>query len=73
VVEALTNLKSYNVEKKLQQAAITFIVNQLVDKSELIDIANAFKALDTNNDGKLSFQELVEGYKKYFGDQITNS
>ena len=51
----MTNLKGYNVEKKLQQAAITFIVNQLVDKSELTDIANAFKALDTNNDGKLSF------------------
>lgn len=39
----------------------------------MFDIASAFKALDTNNDGKLSFDELVQGYKKYFGDSISNS
>lgn len=29
ILMALTNLKNFNVEKKLQQAAITFIVSQL--------------------------------------------
>lgn len=32
------------------------------------ELQRAFKALDTNFDGKLSRQELVEGYKQILGD-----
>lgn len=45
----------------------------MVDKTDLIEISQAFKALDTNNDGKLSIKELEEGYRKYFGSLISNS
>ena len=65
---ALTNLKNFNVEKKLQQAAITFIVSQLAQKDDIAELQRAFKALDKNADGKLNREELIEGYRKIFGD-----
>jgi calcium-dependent protein kinase len=34
----------------------------------LIDLQKAFKALDKNSDGKLSRDELVEGYRKIYGE-----
>ena len=33
-LNALTNLRNFNVEQKLQQAAITFIVSQLANKDD---------------------------------------
>lgn len=65
VIKALTNLKSFKAEQKLQQAAITFIVSQLATGDEMIEIELAFKDLDINMDGKLSLPEIKEGYKKY--------
>lgn len=52
----------------MQQAAITFIVSQLASREEMSELQKAFKALDKNSDGKLSREELIEGYRKTFGD-----
>ena len=52
----------------MQQAAITFIVSQLASKEEMQELQQAFKALDKNSDGKLSRDELIEGYRKTMGD-----
>ena len=38
----------------MQQAAITFIVSQLASNEEMMELQKTFKALDINNDGKLS-------------------
>lgn len=67
-MNALTNLKNFNIEKKLQQATITYLVSQLAQKEDLIELQKAFKALDKNSDGKLSRDELVDGYRQIFGD-----
>jgi calcium-dependent protein kinase len=34
----------------------------------LIELQKAFKALDKNSDGKLSRDELIEGYRKIYGE-----
>jgi calcium-dependent protein kinase len=52
----------------MQQAAITFIVSQLASKDEMAELQKAFKALDKNSDGKLSRDELIEGYTGILGD-----
>ena len=52
----------------MQQAAITFIVSQLASKDEMNELSRAFKALDKNSDGKLSREELIEGYSKIMGE-----
>jgi calcium-dependent protein kinase len=63
VIKALTNLKSFKAEQKLQQAAITFIVSQLATSDDMNEIQIAFKDLDKNMDAKLSLDEIKEGYK----------
>lgn len=52
----------------MQQAAITFIVSQLASKDEMQELQKAFQALDINNDGKLSREELMIGFTKIYGD-----
>lgn len=64
----MRNLKNFNIEKKLQQATITYLVNQLAHKEDLVELQKAFKALDKNSDGKLSRDELIEGYRKIYGE-----
>jgi len=68
--KALSNLRGFRAEEKLKQAALTFIVSQLVNKEEMDQMEKAFKALDKNKDGKLSKEEILEGYQEYFGKPI---
>lgn len=37
-LNALRNLKNFNIEKKLQQATITYLVNQLAHKEDLVEL-----------------------------------
>jgi calcium-dependent protein kinase len=45
----------------LQEATFRFIVNFLATKEEKSELLQTFKALDLNNDGKLSREELIIG------------
>lgn len=67
-LSALQNLQMFRAEKKLQQAAITFIVSQLASKEEMDQLQKAFKALDLNKTGVLSRDELLIGYRQLMGD-----
>jgi calcium-dependent protein kinase len=65
--EALKNLKEFNASTKLQQAALTFLTTHLINKEEMNQLQMAFQALDKNNDGKLSKQELLDGFIETMG------
>lgn len=54
-------MRSFNVEKKFQEAALTFMVNYLATSSEKQELLTQFQALDLNGDGRLSREELVIG------------
>lgn len=69
-VGALSNLKSFKAEQKLKQATFAFIASQLLSKSEKENIDKIFKVLDKNGDGKLSKEEILEGYDSYFGKTL---
>jgi len=64
---ALSNLKNFRADQKLKQATFSFIASQLLTKAEKENLAKIFKAIDKNGDGKLSKEEILDGYDKFFG------
>ncbi len=65
----LQNLKGFRAEQKLQQATYAFIASHVASKEEKHHLMETFKALDTNGDGTLSREEILEGYKKTMGEE----
>lgn len=64
----LTELTAFRTEYKLQQAALLYIVSQLLSDKEKMKVHSLFLSLDKNMDGKLSIEELMQGYKDCFGE-----
>lgn len=64
---ALGNLKTFRSKQKLKVAASSYIGSQLISKSEKEKLGKIFKALDQNGDGKLSKEEIMNGYEEHFG------
>lgn len=64
LIRSLNNMKSFRAGKKLQEAVWMFIVNYLASKEEKNELMKTFQSLDTNGDGKLSREELINGYSK---------
>ena len=60
----LSNMKSFSTKNKMQKAIYLFLVNNMASKEEKAKLLETFKALDTNNDGVLSREELQNGFEK---------
>mmetsp|Transcript_34183 Transcript_34183/g.59790 ORF Transcript_34183/g.59790 Transcript_34183/m.59790 type:complete len:487 (-) Transcript_34183:4193-5653(-) len=58
----LSQLQSFRAEQKLQNAVLSFIASQLVNKEEKQKLTETFRELDKNGDGRLSREELLNGY-----------
>lgn len=63
----MQNLKNFNSGSKIKQATYAFIASQLLTKQEKNKIDKIFKAMDKNGDGKLSKDEIKDGYEEHFG------
>ena len=59
----LANLRTFNVNTKMQGAVYFFMVNAMASKAEHRDLMEVFRALDANGDGVLSREELISGLK----------
>lgn len=55
----------------MKQATFSYIASQLLSKQEKEKLSKLFKDIDKNGDGKLSKEEIIEGYDKYFGKILT--
>lgn len=64
----LKRIYNFNVKEKFQQAVIVYIVHYLLSNDDIRELENAFIKLDNDKDGKLTYEEIKEGYLKYFGD-----
>ncbi len=60
------------MNRKLEQAAISYIVNQLVSKEERNKLLKQFQDWDANGDGVLSRDEILQGYKQLYGEVVAN-
>ena len=70
---ALDNLIKFHSHVTMKAATLTFIGSQLISKSEREELARVFKKLDMNSDGKLSKEEIKDGYVNHFGRLISDS
>ncbi len=66
--KCLSNMKKFHAGRKLQQAALTYIVNYLMTKEEKNEMIEMFQSLDKNGDGVLTKEEIFEGYKETLGE-----
>jgi len=66
-LNALDNLSRFNSDVTLKQATYAFIASQLMSKQERDNLSKVFKAFDKNGDGKLSMEEVKEGYLEHYG------
>lgn len=68
---ALNNLKSFRADQKLKQATFAYMSSQLINKNEKEYLSKVFRALDKNGDGRLSKQEILDGWSNEFGKPIS--
>jgi calcium-dependent protein kinase len=65
------NTRMIQSRHKLQQASIAYIVHQLSTNEVVRSLRNIFKKLDESGDGRLTYQELKDGWRKFFNDQMS--
>jgi len=58
----LENLRVFHSQDVLQNAVLTFIASQLIDKEQEESLRKLFSVLDTDEDGAISKTELEKGY-----------
>lgn len=56
----------------MKQATYAFIASQLLNKNERDGLASVFKSFDKNGDGKLSMEEVKEGYLEHYGKVMSD-
>ena len=69
---ALDNLIHFHSHTTMKAATMTFIGSQLITKDEREELARVFKSLDQNGDGKLSKDEIKDGYTNHYGRLISD-
>jgi calcium-dependent protein kinase len=62
--KSINNLKKFAGKDKLQTACLSFLVNHIGDNEQVTELKKLFKALDKSNDGRLSYEEIINGLKK---------
>ena len=51
----------------MKQATITYIATQLISKEDKRELEKVFIHFDKNKDGRLSKEEIIQGYEEYYG------
>ncbi|CAB9511941.1 MAP kinase-activated protein kinase 2 (Fragment) [Seminavis robusta] len=71
IQNSLNNMANFHASSKLKQATLAFIASQLLLKEEKHAIDEVFRALDTNCDGKLTPDEIKDGYRDFFDKELS--
>lgn len=67
MARALANLKSFSSKNLVKQAALGYLIQHFLNMNDAVELEQVFSDLDTSGDGTLSRDELIAGYRKYFG------
>jgi len=61
LTKIINNIIEFRAEQKLQQATLAYLVHHLCSFEEMQDLKDVFMYFDTNNDGRLTKEELKTG------------
>jgi len=64
ISKIMQNFQSFKTGQKLQQATLAYIVHNLTKREDLEEMRKAFIEFDSNGDGKLTREELINGLLK---------
>jgi Ca2+-binding EF-hand superfamily protein len=70
-IDLVEHLIDFFIGKTLTEV-FAFIASQLLSKNEKESIDKVFRAMDVNGDGKLSKEEIKNGYAEYFGKSLSD-
>lgn len=64
--EFYKNIVSFKTDTKFffQHATLAYMIHHITQKNETGDIRNLFISLDNKGDGKLTYNEIINGFKK---------
>jgi calcium-dependent protein kinase len=65
---AISNMKKFHVERKIQQAALIFMVNHLLTAKDKDGLMEIFLSLDKNGDGIITKEELLQALTITLGE-----
>jgi calcium-dependent protein kinase len=66
----IANMKKFKTNKRLEEAAINFIVTQLIGKEDKHKLQEQFERWDKNGDGVLSRDEIYDGFCELYGEVV---
>lgn len=61
----LDNLSKFQAGYKLQQAALMYLATQVMSEEDKGELQKIFTTIDKNGDGKLSREELINGFMSF--------
>lgn len=73
MTQVITNLKQFHSSTKLKDAVYTFIASHCLTSADTKEMREAFVAIDSNGDGKLSREEMMAEYTKHMGIEQAGS
>ena len=69
---ALLNMRNFKSQEKLQKTAIAYIVHFFSTSADVEHLRKVFLSLDKNGDGRLTYEELMDGFTECFGQNFTS-
>lgn len=67
----MKNIKNFQVQEKFLEAVAAYIVHFVCFSKDFEGLENAFRLLDTNGDGKITYKELKNGIDKVYGHTLS--
>lgn len=67
IKDCYSNILSFCPEKKFQNATVSYMIYNVVSKEEVKDLTSLFETIDFNKEGKLTYEEIVNGFKILLG------
>lgn len=73
VLSAVKNLQAFQAKSSMHKAVLTYMTSHIINKKDEQNLRNIFEMLDTNHDGQLSQEELLEGFKLLYSEDLNKA